>query len=387
MTNQTKSTTAKPPSDNVGGSTSDNTGDNSRLNTPTRQSVIDVNQDVMPIYNSRKDTHAPNKPKLLYDIVVLLAIVVDLGLILLDNILMSAIFASVANYWDWTQWATHYQLNIHPIISAVGDYFTLFLIVELLVRWAIAVGKKTYYRWFFFPFVHWYEVLGCFVLLRPLRLLRAVVIIKRLHQMGIVIIADRYHKTAQFYFHVLLEELSDRVILTALDNFKNQRQQSTTHQKLIHQTIDNNREQLQMAILSLLHQELIPKLQTQLRSTLDNTLAPAIGQAVETALINTPHFRRYIRMIPVAGTVIESQIVDIGRHIGHNVALEVHDVLLDDKLLNALTVEIAKGVANMDTTNSHLQQLVAGVVDETLAAFETQVKIQQWKHAKQLPLV
>ena len=70
--------------------------------------------------------------------------------------------------------------------------------------------------------MHWYEVLGVFPALRALRLLRAAVITKRLHRLGIQVIPKRWVDSAKFYYHLLLEELSDRVILTAIDNFRAQ---------------------------------------------------------------------------------------------------------------------------------------------------------------------
>lgn len=52
----------------------------------------------------------------------------------------------------------------------MGDYIRSlvywFLIIELLVRWAIAIINKHHKRWFFFPFIHWYEILAIIPQLR-----------------------------------------------------------------------------------------------------------------------------------------------------------------------------------------------------------------------------
>lgn len=347
---------------------------------------IDVKQDVIPIYSDKKYNRPPSKLKLLYDSLIVVLILLDLFFIFFDKIVMSTSFDAVANYIHINNWLGHYKIQYHAKIITAGELFTLFLIGELLARWLVAVVRKTYYRWFFFLFVHWYEVLGCFPLLRPLRLLRAVIIIKRLHQLGIKIIPNRWIKTGKFYGYVLLEELSDRVILTALENFRNQLKYSKTHQGLIAHTIDKNRNELQQTLLSLLRQELVPKLHTQLKDTLDKSLAVNVGYAVESALASTPELRRYLKLIPIAGAMIESQLLDIGRHIGQNVAQAVNHTLLDEKMLDTLMVHIAQGVAQIDTTDPNLQNLVATVVDDALNALEIQVKIQQWKHAEHLHL-
>jgi uncharacterized membrane protein YhdT len=62
-------------------------------------------------------------------------------------------------------------------------WFILFLITELLVRWAIAIINKHHLAGFF-PFIHWYEILAIIPHLRFLRLFRAGIIAYRLHELG-----------------------------------------------------------------------------------------------------------------------------------------------------------------------------------------------------------
>lgn len=352
---------------------------------PTPVTPIDVDKDVMPIYSGEREPTPPSKLKLLYDALMLVAIVADLSVIFFDQIVMSAFFSHIASWLSWTDWLMWYQSDLHLKLSAIGGFFTLFLIFELLVRWAIAIKKRTYYRWFFFPFAHWYEVLGCFPLLRPLRLLRAFVIIKRLHEIGIQVVPARWTKTARFYGHILLEELSDRVILTAVDNFRTQLRSPYTHTS-IESTINKNRADIEQAILLLLRQELTPKLGQLVVSDVGRALSSDVGAAVEEALAKTPELRRYLKLIPIAGSMIEAQMVDIGKHIGENVTTAVNEALLSPALLDRLMGEIAHGIANIDTSHPQLQRLIANIIEDGLTAFEAQIKIQQWKHVKQLHL-
>lgn len=346
----------------------------------------DIPQDVIPLFHQDKEQIAPNKVKIVYDILMVALLMIDLTLILFDKILMSALATKIAQWLGFELLLGAYQANYHLSILAIGGVFTVFWVVELTARWLRAITKKTYFRWFFFPFVHWYEVLGCFPALRALRLLRAGVIIKRLHGMGIKVIPEKWLKSAQFYYHVILEELSDRVILTAIDNFREQLAQSKTHGVLIQSTIDKNRAELERVILDLLRTELTPKLQSAFLEQTGKQLSADVGVAVERALTETPELSKYLKLIPIAGSMIENQITHIGRHIGQNVTEAVNQHLFDQKTLDALMVNIAKGVASIDTNRSELQKLVGGVVDDALNAFEKQVKIQQWKHKEQLHL-
>ncbi|MGM8888325.1 hypothetical protein ACS8FD_20520, partial [Psychrobacter sp. 1U2] len=141
----------------------------------------------------------PNRLKLAYDIVMLIAISIDLLFISIDAILMSNFSSHVAGWLAISDGLSWYQTSLHDPLRTIGGFFTIFLIIELLVRWAIAIKDKVYYRWFFFPFVHWYEVLGCFPQLRALRLFRAVIIGRRLHQLGYQVLPQPWINRIKFY--------------------------------------------------------------------------------------------------------------------------------------------------------------------------------------------
>lgn len=346
----------------------------------------EIPEDVIPLFHQDKDEVVPNKVKVMYDILMVMLLLIDLALILTDKILMSGLAIKLAQWTNVSELLLAYQTHHHLTISAIGGVFTLFWVVELTARWIRAIIKQTYFRWFFFPFVHWYEVLACFPALRALRLLRAGIIIKRLHGMDVKVIPEKWLKSAQFYYHVILEELSDRVILTAIDNFREQMAQSKTHGVLIQSTIDKNRGELEKVVLDLLRTELVPRLQTAFLAQTGERLSADIGLAVEKALIDTPELRKYLKLIPIAGSMIEHQITGIGKHIGENVTTAINQHLFDQKTLDALMVHIAKGVAMVDTDRPELQKLVGSVVDDALNAFEKQIKIQQWKHKEQLHL-
>ena len=342
-----------------------------------------LSDDKLPRPNRPK----PNRLKLTYDIVMIIAISIDLLLISVDAILMSNFSHNVAGWLSISEALHWYQNTLHDPLRTVGGFFTVFLILELLLRWAIAVKQHVYYRWFFFPFVHWYEVLGCFPQLRALRLFRAVVIGRRLYQLGYQVLPQPWINRITFYIDLLLEELSDRVILTAIQNFRQQLTNPETHKSFIESTIARNRTEIEAALLSVLRSELAPKLQALTASTGGgNMLASEMGHAIEEGLANTPELRRYLRMIPIAGSLIESQLQHVGHNIGENVVYALNKRLLDTERLDALMVAIANGIANIDTDNTALDTLISSIIDDSLTEFEAQVKVQQWKHQDMLNL-
>ncbi|AMN68938.1 hypothetical protein AK825_11960 [Psychrobacter sp. P11G5] len=327
----------------------------------------------------------PNRLKLTYDIVMLIAISIDLLFISIDAILMSNFSSNVAGWLAISDGLSWYQTSLHDPLRTVGGFFTIFLIIELLLRWAIAIKQKVYYRWFFFPFVHWYEVLGCFPQLRALRLFRAVVIGRRLHQLGYQVLPQPWINRIKFYIDLILEELSDRVILTTIYNFRQQLTDSEVHTSLIKSTLDRNREQIEAMLLSLLRQELVPQLQKLAgQSDGGKLIANEVGNAIQDGLANTPELRRYLRLIPIAGSLIESQLQHIGHNIGENVVYSLNERLLDAERIDALMVTIAHSIASIDVNNSALEALLASIINDSLNEFEAQIKIQQWKHQDML---
>ncbi len=327
----------------------------------------------------------PSRLKLTYDIVMIIVISIDLLFISLDAILMSSFSSNVAGWLSLSEGLNWYREVLHDPLRTVGGFFTLFLIYELLGRWAIAIKQKLYYRWFFFPFIHWYEVLGCFPQLRALRLFRVVVIGRRLHQLGYQVLPQPWLNRIKFYIDIVLEELSDRVILTAIDNYRQQLTDPKMQKSLIESTIGRNREEIESVLLGLLRTQLVPQLQKIRGQTAgDDIIAREVGNAIEDGIANTPELNRLLRLIPIAGSVIASQLQTIGHSIGENTAASLNERLLDNKTLDPLMLAIAKGVSQVDVDNSALDALIAKIIADSLTEFEAQIKVQQWKHQDML---
>lgn len=327
----------------------------------------------------------PSRLKLSYDIIMIVLISIDLLLISVDAIAMSDFSRSVAHWLSLSDALQWYQSNFHQPLRTVGGFFTIFLIVELVARWVIAIQQRIYYRWFFFPFIHWYEVLGCFPQLRALRLFRAVIIGRRLHQLGYQVLPQPWIRRIKFYLDLVLEELSDRVILTAIDNYRLQLTDPTMQKSLMDSIIGRNREDIEAVLLALLRQELAPQLlKLSGHSEGGKLIASEVGNAIQDGLANTPQLRRYLRLIPIAGSLIEAELQHIGHDIGENVAYSLNNRLLDPERLDRMMVAIVQGIINIDPNNTAIESLIARMVSDSLSEFEAQIKIQQWKHKDML---
>lgn len=118
-----------------------------------------------------------------------------------------------------------YAEQVHPNFFQYDLIFVSIFIAELLVRWAVAVRRGTYARWYWYPFIHWYEVLGCIPLtgFRLLRLLRIVSMLYRLQALGIIDLREtQLGRLAQSNYDVLMEHVADRVVINVLDGIEDE---------------------------------------------------------------------------------------------------------------------------------------------------------------------
>ncbi len=112
-----------------------------------------------------------------------------------------------------------FYVPIHENFASYDIWFVLVFLVEFLVRWASAIINGVYHRWFYYPIIHFYDVLGLIPAsyFRILRVLRLVSITYRLQRMGIINIKKWYvYKQAMFIKDIFLEEVTDRVIIRIL---------------------------------------------------------------------------------------------------------------------------------------------------------------------------
>lgn len=323
-------------------------------------------------------SHQQSRFGMAYDIIVMLLIVINLLMLAIDAVLFSRVGLSIAEFFGQAGLIMRYRVSVHPIVETIDDWFTVFLIVELAIRWLWAITRQHYHRWFFFPFVHWYEVLGCLPTFRALRLLRAVSLGYRLHQMGYTVLPQSWIKLGRFYYQLVLEEISDRIILNVLDGIENELRQSTTHGELIRDLVERHRPQLVAATGEILQAGLAPVLAER-----TDFLREQVGQAVHRALADIPELHQLLRLIPVVGSRIEQQVQSIGKRIGDNLTAELikpfSDPPTQGQTINPMLHAIAEHVGDLPLQTAAVEALVESLVFESLATIRQQVAVQQWK--------
>ncbi|MEG0342453.1 MAG: preprotein translocase subunit SecA [Acinetobacter sp.] len=311
-----------------------------------------------------------------YDIFMMFIIVFNLFCLAANAFLMSSYGNWFFNEIHLPQVLQYYKTELHPWVIITESWFIIFLCVELGVRWFIAIINKHHARWFFFPFIHWYEILAIIPMLRFLRLIRVVVIGYRIHELGYKVIPDGLKKRILFYYSVIMEELSDRVVITVIDGIKQELDTSSTHKQIIHDLVDHHREMFSVVLAEILQESLAVELKVY-----QQQIGDGVGQIVRQAIEDTPQLTQLLRLIPIAGGMIENQIQNIGQQLGENITQGLIEPFTSGSVLQPNTTYqlISEKVSNLNIENQKLEELVESVVNESLESLRKQVKIKQWQ--------
>mgnify|MGYP006272618283 FL=1 len=330
--------------------------------------------------NSKYNYVNPNskffKLFLIYDIFMVFIIVFNLFCLGMNFFLMSNIGEWFFNTIHLYSVLEFYRSYLHPWVITTEAWFIIFLIVELAIRWLLSIIQKHHARWWFFPFIHWYEIVAIIPHFRFLRLFRAGIIAYRLHELGYKVVPDSIRLKAIFYYRVVMEELSDRVVITVIDGIKHELDTSSSHKKIIHDLVDHHRQLFTVTLSSMLQESLAKALQQQ-----QPIITQKVGHIVNQAIEDTPELTQLLRLIPIVGSRIEQQIQSIGQRLGENITAGLIEPFTVGSFErpNENYLLIAEKVNQLNIDNQYLEELVESVVYESLEAIRKQVKVKQWQ--------
>jgi len=201
--------------------------------------------------------------------------------------------------------------------------FLILFWIEFMVRWVIAIRRRTYARWFFFPIFNWYDVLGLVPVayLRVFRLLRLASMYMRLRRSELSNVGkDVISRSVAYISNIVTEEVSDRVAIRILDEFAEEIEDGT-HRRIVQEVVGTRRHEIEAVLADqvqglLTDDEILASLRSLLRLNLDH--------AVERS--------EALQAVPVPNAVLRPIVRGVG------------DVLLDATLETVrATLDTAEG--------------------------------------------
>ncbi|PKM21308.1 MAG: hypothetical protein CVV10_10030, partial [Gammaproteobacteria bacterium HGW-Gammaproteobacteria-14] len=198
----------------------------------------------------------------LVDLLMIALVIINLALILFDWAFSAAPIQQGLGQLA-PAFTAFYADTIHADFIFWDMLFVSIYLTEFSIRWIVAIARSTYHRWFFYPFVHWYDLLGCIPVggFRWLRILRVISVLYRLQRAGIIDLRDTWlGLTVLKYYRILVEEVSDRVVLNVLNGVQREVRSGTP---LVHR--------IESEVLAPRRHELVDFVATRLVSMISET--------------------------------------------------------------------------------------------------------------------
>ncbi|QJQ95006.1 MULTISPECIES: ion transporter [Halomonadaceae] len=310
-----------------------------------------------------------------WDLLVIVLVVVNLALLLFDALFLisplNSAFEAVAPGLHGL-----YERNIHANFIAIDLAFVAVFVLDVLLGWAVAILERRYHRWFFYPFVHWYDVLGCIPVggFRLLRVLRIISLLHRLQRLNMIDIHNwRLYAIYAKYYDILLEELSDRIALRLLDNVQDQiRASDSLTEKMIDNVIMPRKQQL-IHEISQRMEDMVGSAYQRNRSDLMRYVSALIGRT----LAESPEIKR-LRRLPMGGQVanaLDASLSDIACRLVHEAAEG-----LKSPAFGQLVERVAdSGFEAWLKVDHHSDMVTEQVMIDMIEVIKGQVERQRWK--------
>lgn len=316
------------------------------------------------------------KFELVDDVVMIVLVIINLHLIVFDWLFsvlaINSLLASVA-----PEFHQFYGSTIHADFFYYDLFFVAIFLSEFVIRWIIAVREKTYHRWFFYPFIHAYDLLGCIPIgaFRWLRLLRVVSLVYRLQRAGLIDLS----KTAawqfvQRYYQIVVEEISDRVVLNVLGGVQQQIQQGNP---LVHRV---QREVLQpraKQLVDYIAERVITVIEASHERYRDD-LGNYLVEFTEQALKNTRSGSK-LAALPVVGPRVVMLVSETVRELGSALVEQLISDLTQAENRAKLDEVLITLFEDAAIETEQINQLVSDTLLDILEQIKAEVAKQQWK--------
>ncbi|MET4024984.1 hypothetical protein ABIE59_000495 [Marinobacter sp. MBR-99] len=313
----------------------------------------------------------------LIDFLMLGLLIINLAFIIWDSIYS---FVAVQNLLEDNLPAVNAAyLPIHERFIFYDLIFVSIFLTEFFVRWGYSVKAQVYDRWYFYPFIHWYDLVGCIPVggFRFLRVLRIISIVYRLHQYKIIdFTSTRLYQFVSFYYEAFMEELSDRIVLKVLSGVQDEVKRGSPLFERIQSDILFPRRSMLSDWLServalAAQQGYIPN-RGALRVYLEDRVDNALKQNLELSRL---------KYLPVVGPTIQDTLENA---VGDIVANVIHQILEDlasstnhafiEDIVNVMLPEPGE-VRGEDAEKEALINLILEVID----AIKDQVRVKHWR--------
>ena len=319
---------------------------------------------------------------LFVDLIMMAVLAINLSLILFDFTFSSPLIQGLFERYT-PGFYKLYNTYIHQDFLIIDVWFVTIFIIELVIRWILAVRNNTYHKWFFYPFIHWYDVLGCIPLgsFRFLRVLRVIGLTVRLQKLGVIDLTQTYvYSKFIKYLNIFTEEVSDRVVIQVLTGVQDEiKNGSPVLNQIIGEVI-----QPQKAVLVEWLSHRLQQVASEAHRDYIEDLHEYLDAKIASAIENNPELKNISR-IPIVGSMVTNNLEKtVSDMINHVVDQSLQDLASPNnkEIVDDFT-HLVLDTFLTEKEDMKLDGLVKNILLESLELVKNQVKIQQWKVQEQ----
>ncbi|TVT73499.1 MAG: ion transporter [Pseudomonas sp.] len=246
---------------------------------------------------------------------IVLLVCINLSLILFDSLFalqpVSAVLADLA-----PELHARYQQSVHANFQYIDLGFVAIFVLDVLLGWTVALFERRYARWYYYPFAHWYDVLGCIPLagLRWLRVLRVGALLIRLQRLGLIDMRGwAIYGLFSRYYYLLIEELSDRVMVRLFGRLQQEIGASDDLSRRLLQEVVRPRKQRLLNDISRRLQDMLETGYHDNRGAIEGYVSQLIHQALQ----NNPEMHN-LRRLPLGNrlaSTLDDALSDIAARL------------------------------------------------------------------------
>ena len=270
-----------------------------------------------------------------------------------------------------------YGEHIHEHFLFYDLIFVAIFLLEFCFQWVMSIRKRIYPRWYFYPFMRWYDLVGCIPIgsLRMLRLLRIVSLLVRLQKMGVIDLTDtRIYRFFEFYFNAFIDEVSDRVMIRTLDDVKREvEDEAPITRQIITDVIAPQREKLVEHLsrrIGMIAQRSYEQHQDTIREYVDSVISEAVRANAGI---------RNLERVPMLGRAVVSQL----HQSINDIVYEVVDRTVSDisaaennRLVDESVTVIIDAILE---DHPELGDIGTKMTVEAIEIIKERVRVQHWK--------
>lgn len=329
----------------------------------------------MPTINFRNLRAHHELAWFIVDVLMMVLLFINLTWLILDWLYANDIVRSLLS--DAMPELTEAYQPVHRDFFYYDLVFVTLFLSEFFARWIRSTIRHEYSRWYFFPFIHWYDLLGAIPLTgwRFLRLLRIVSILHRLHRYKVLDLTElRVWRFFKFYYEAFWEELSDRVVLKVLSGAQDELAEGSPVVYRVLQEVLLPRRDLLVEWLS----EKVSEASKSGYLPHEPDLRLYLGRVVDDAMGRSADLTR-IRQIPVFGATVSDALE---RAVGDITAEVIHQILQDlaSRDNHAFIEDLAEVfLKEQSGAESEMDKHVKRVIHETIDILKDEVSIKRWR--------